>query len=147
MSERPKWVNTEVRAARRNRRIPDGAACALCGETNRLLLLRASAERVKVVLLEFHHTAGAANDAVAGGWLCANHHRIATELQRHAGATLVHDGSRHQLERIEAMLRSTAAFLGQIVEALVRAADYLAAFIRAADRDLPTWRILPVTPT
>ncbi len=145
MSERPKFVTEAVREARRNRRIPEGSACACCGETNPLLLQAATGELIEVALLEFHHVLGAANDSKAGGFLCANHHRVATELQRQVGVTLVRDPPRHELERIEAMLRSAAAFLRQLADAFIRAADYIAAFVGVSDRETPAWRTLPVT--
>jgi hypothetical protein len=122
-------IGNDRRARRRSGRLGTSAACANCGED-------------RLPLLECHHAGGAENDADLLVVLCRNCHALHTEAQLVAGVKLGGD-ARAMPERLEAMLRSLAAFFALLADVLCRWADQLAAFVAQLDETQPGWRALP----
>jgi hypothetical protein len=129
-------ISNDARKADRGRRV-GGSACVLCGEIDPAVLVA-----VDRSLLEFHHTAGAANDPTLGGWLCRNCHAVATAAQRDVGVELRHRDDRHAVERLEAALRSLASFFALLAERLFAWADRLASLVATLDASVPQWRVV-----
>lgn len=119
-----------VRRARAIRRLPAGAACVLCGESD-------------PVVLEEHHVAGITNDTDATIVLCLNHHRQQTASQRGVGVGLDSGPDRTLLDRLVSWLRGLGLFFAALGQQCVRSADRLAALARGLDAELPAWRALP----
>ena len=126
----PDPMDALIRRERAVRKLPPGAACAECGETD-------------PVLLEVHHFAGVANDADATVVLCLNHHRLQTVDQRAAGVDLDSRRDRALLERIVSWLRGLELSLAALAQACRRMADRLDALGVALDANFPAWRTLP----
>lgn len=119
-----------LRRERKVRRLPQDAACAICGETDPLLL-------------EVHHVAGFANDPGMVAVLCLNHHRAQSADQRAAGIDLDSDHNRTLLERAVAWLRGLALLFAALTVACREMADRLAALTAELDANYPRWRELP----
>lgn len=119
-----------LRRGRKARRLPQDAACAICGETNPLLL-------------EVHHVAGFANDPEMVVVLCLNHHRAQSADQRAAGIDLDSGQDRTLLEQVVAWLRGLALFFAALAIACRDMADRLAALTAQLDANYPRWRELP----
>ena len=127
-------IANDARKAARARRIADGA-CGLCGATDPTVLVAVTRS-----LLEFHHVAGAANDASLGVVLCRNCHALATEAQRDVGVDLRRCDNRHPLERLAAALRSLGSFLALLGERCLAWSDELMDLVSHLDAGLPSWR-------
>ena len=109
-----------LRQERAARRLPPGAACAQCGETD-------------PVLLELHHVAGRANDQDLVVVLCLNHHRLQTVSQTAAGIDLDSRHERSAPERVVAWLRGMKLMFMSLAHGCEEMADRLAAFIPGSD--------------
>jgi hypothetical protein len=134
----PDPIGADLRRARRTRKLPEGAACALCGETNPIVLDQGKRPKS---LLEVHHVAGWTNDPDLVVALCLNCHMKATFEQHDVGIFVAGDLS-SQLELIPLMLRSIACFFELLVETLYRCADVIDAAIKIFDQHIPEWRML-----
>ena len=126
----PDPADAMLRRERKARRLPPGAACVICGETDPLLL-------------EVHHIAGAANDPGSTVVLCLNHHRQQSADQGAAGVDLDSRRTRTLLERIVSWLRGLALFFAMLATGCRDMADRLAAFVEELDANFPGWRALP----
>ena len=130
-------ITSDSRRERRRRRGTAELVCAVCGERDRAAFPR------RPHIVEEHHAAGRANDAELVVSLCLTHHALATELQRDLGVELSYLPERSVLERVEAALRSLAAFFQLLAERLVAWADSLRALVVSLDGAHPDWRQLP----
>lgn len=129
-------IGAAVRRERAARRLPPGAACALCGETDVAVLKRWP---IPKSLLEVHHAFGWHNEPGATIVLCLNCHIKATNAQRDAG--VFEDARRVSfLERQSLGQRSLASFFELLAEALIRHAEQLDATVDDLDRRFPQWR-------
>jgi hypothetical protein len=126
----PDPMDALLRRERMVRKLPTDAACAICGETD-------------AVLLETHHIAGAANDADSVVVLCLNHHRQQTVDQRAAGIDLDSRQSRALLDRVVSWLRGLGLFFASLALGCRQMADSLAALAEGLDANYPAWRTLP----
>jgi hypothetical protein len=129
-------IAADVRRARASRRLPPGAACALCGETDVMVLGR---RRVPKSLLELHHVFGRQNDPGAKVVLCLNCHTKASTAQRDAGVFESTEKA-SDLERLSRGQRSMASFFDLVAEALIRQAEQLDATVGDLDRRFPEWK-------
>lgn len=134
----PDPIGADLRRARRTRKLPAGAACALCGETNPIVLDQGKRPKS---LLEVHHVAGWTNDPDLVVVLCLNCHMKATFEQLDVGIFAAGELS-SQLELIPLMLRSIASFFELLVETFYRSADVIEAAIKVFDQHVPEWRML-----
>jgi len=109
-------IAATVRVERAARRLPPGAACALCGETDVTVLRQRPTPKS---LLEVHHAFGRHNDLGATVVLCLNCHTKASNAQRDAG---VFEGPEKvsALERLSRSQRSLASFCELLAEGLIR---------------------------
>jgi hypothetical protein len=119
-----------IRRERATRKLPEGAACLRCGETN-------------PILLEVHHYAGNANDQQATVVLCLNHHRLQSVDQRAAGVELDSRKDRSLVDRIVSWLRGLGLLFAALAHACREMSDRLAALGEGLDAQLPAWRTLP----
>jgi hypothetical protein len=131
-------IANDRRRARRRQKLPDDAACALCGWKTPDALLRVGRN-----LLERDHVDGDANNPELVVLLCPNCHAVRTEAQRRLGVDLRHDDSRTVIERLEAAHRSRASFDRLRADSDLKSADRLAALTEALDRRYPGWRQVP----
>ena len=141
-SERPEPdpVASASRDARRKRRLPPDAACAICGETNPGLL-RVSRGH----LLEEDHVAGRDNDAQLVVVLCLNHHAVHSIDQLDAGV-LTAEPMPTAIERIVLALQSVGLFFEEMAKACYRWAASLSQMVLVLDENVPGWRLLPGMP-
>lgn len=123
-------MNALIRRERAIRRLPSGAACVQCGETNPLLL-------------EVHHVAGIANAPDESVVLCLNHHRLQSADQRAVGVDLDSRHDRTLLDRAVAWLRGLALLFSDLSSSCREMADRLAMFARALDANFKAWRTMP----
>jgi hypothetical protein len=131
---KPDSVGSEVRKARRERRLGARAACVLCRFSD-----PAALHRVDRSLLERHHVLGRVHAEEVTLPLCRNCHALETERMRDAGIPLDHE-RRHLLETLEAVLLGLATFLRSLAAALERYGSDLAALIAQLDQGIPSWR-------
>ena len=124
-------AQNDVRRAKRERRLGEGAACLMCGETD-------------PTVLNSHHVGGRSNDLDLESLLCLNDHARAHEAMREVGARLDQDRSRTKLEHLEAVLRGIATFFALLAQSLLAWAQFLADLVRALDTRFPDWRTLEV---
>jgi len=141
MTTEPDPIGNEVRNNRRARRLPPGAACAMCGETEIPALVKVDKSKKPPHLLEGHHTAVRENDAELVVVLCRNCHARATAAQYDAGA-LSQDRPPTMLHRLVNMLRSLASFFVLLGRRFFAWAEMLATFIEQLDVVLPGWPTL-----
>lgn len=127
-------IKNEARRYRRKIVVGEGTACAICGERDPAALVAKGR-----TLLEQDHVFGSANGDLTVT-LCRNCHAKRTELQLASGARLSHLDERSFLDRCEAALRSLAAFLQLLVNALGAWADGIAAHVAMLDARYPGWR-------
>lgn len=118
---------SEMRKLRRRIAVGDGAVCTGCGESDPTVLVK-------------HHAALRSNDADLVADRCQNCHYRSHETLRDFGVSDRPPDDRHPLERLQAWLMAVAAFLANLVDALVRMADLLAAHVSAMDARSPDWR-------
>lgn len=126
-------IKNDRRAAKREQRQGQDAACARCGMTTPEAL-----RLVNKSWLERHHVAGRAHDAAFTVPLCLNCHRIATEGQLRAGVSLEPQATLP--ERLLQWLRSVADFLCLLTASVDQFAERLVGIIAGLDRDYPDWR-------
>ncbi|MDP8930522.1 MAG: hypothetical protein M3O70_18620, partial [Actinomycetota bacterium] len=117
---------SEMRKLRRRTTAGD-AVCTRCGESDPTVLVK-------------HHAAKRSNDPDLIAVLCHNCHYRSHETLRDVGVSDRPPDDRHLLERLQAWLMAVAAFLVDLVDALLRIADQLAAHIAAMDARSPGWR-------
>jgi len=131
-------IAADVRKARAARRLPPGAACALCGEPDVRVLAQ---RRTTKSILEIHHALGRENDL--GGWvvLCLNCHARASNAQRDAGVFDQMSGP-NDLERLRSAVRSLASFHELQATSFSHWADRLSILIARLDETCPEWRVL-----
>jgi hypothetical protein len=134
----PNPIRGDARRARDRRRVPPGAACAVCGERDPSVLRRA-----ETGVLQGDHPGGSANDPELVVVLCLNHHHLVTLAQRNAGVEWRQDPERSVPERLESVLRGLAVFFELLARRLMGWADDLGAFVAALDSHCPAWRALP----
>jgi hypothetical protein len=132
----------EVRRQVQSRRLPPQPACALCGQRELSVLRK---RKIFRHLLEGHHVAGKANDALATVTLCLNCHTKATALQHEVGSLLPGDRP-SAIEGLDLALRSLGTFFELLAEACYRWAAQLAQVVVVLDEHLPGWRTLPGMP-
>jgi hypothetical protein len=142
-SSRPEQnpIDVAVRAARRTRRLPPDAACALCGETNPTTLTT----RPRAHVLEQHHAAGIDNDHDLVVVLCLNHHAAITAEQLDAGA-LTPVPMTSALEKMQLALASLGIFFDYLAHALYRFATQIGQVVLSLDANAPGWRLFPGMP-
>ena len=140
--QEPDPILNEVRRARRARRLPADAACALCGETDPAALRMESMRRSTLKLLQAHHPLGEANDEEVTVTLCLTCHAKATAAQLDVAA-LPSGRAPTYLERHVLGMRSLAAFFRQLADSFQRRADEGAGMVKSLDEHLPSWRRLP----
>jgi len=133
-------IKNDARRRHQSRRLPEGAACALCGEINPEVL-RSPARSI----LEMHHAAGEANDPNLIVVLCQNCHRRATNAQRDQAA-LPPGIAPSSLERLQLALRSLGAFFSSLAESCLTWAETLGQAILSLNAAVPGWRTLPGMP-
>jgi hypothetical protein len=131
----PDPIGTDLRRARRARKLAKDAACVICGQDDPEVL-----RRTNRTLLEQHHLAGEANDAKLTVSLCLNCHRIQTALQPTMGIELQEDPRRTDIERLVSVLRGLALFFETVASALMAWAETIAAHIGRLDASSPGWR-------
>lgn len=129
-SVRPDPTAALLRRERARRKLPTGAACAICGESNPLVL-------------EVHHIAGRANLPEETVVLCLNHHRQQSADQRAAGINLENGPARSLVDRAAAWLRGLALFFAALSDACRDMADRLGRFASGLDANYPGWRQMP----
>ncbi len=95
-----------LRALRR-RRVPEGAACIICGISNPALLRHVGGRSI----IDFNHIPGEAIDPELGAWFCLNHHAVWTAWQHERGLDLRHGVERSAAEHDRIALSEFAAFL------------------------------------
>jgi hypothetical protein len=123
-----------LRLERAIRRLPEDAACVVCGETD-------------PVLLELHHIAGRPNDEELVVVLCLNHHRQQSVRQRASGVDLDFRHDRTVPERAISLLRGLALMFTSVAVGCRWMADQLGACSARLDADFPEWRTPPDTDT
>lgn len=116
--------NDQRREARR-RMFGPNPACMLCGETDPVV---------------FHHTAGHNNDAGLEGPYCLNCHAKAHEALRDASVPIKRGACPTVPERVEAILKAVATYLGLLADSLMRWAGRLRELIDRMDDVVPDWR-------
>jgi len=140
--QEPDPIQNEARRARRERRLPPGAACALCGETDPAVLRQANLLPSTLRLLQMHHALGEANDEEVVVCLCLTCHAKATAAQQDAAA-LPPGRASTCLERIVYAMRSLGSFFQLLADWCHRCADQVTRAIKSLDEHLPSWRGLP----
>lgn len=130
-------IRNAARKTRRTSKVPPGAACHLCGESDPEVLIK-----VGRTLLDFHHIAGEANDPDLGGFLCPTCHRKRQIELANAGIVLTRR-PRNLLEVIAAVLTGVGQTLKAVGEQLLFYAEQMWALIAAQDAHFPQWRTLP----
>jgi hypothetical protein len=134
----PDVVASTTRDQQRRRRLPEGAACIVCGESDPVLLTMKGVRRV----LEANHVAGRDNDKKLIAPYCLNHHAIMTARQLDVG--LFEDGPAPTiLERIERIFLSMGIFFEQLTEACFRWAAQITQVMAVLDAYVTGWRTLP----
>jgi hypothetical protein len=128
-------IGSEVRRARRERRLGSGAVCVLCGFVDPAALLRVGRST-----LEHHHVLGRLHAEEVTVRLCRNCHALETERMRDAGIPLQLNPQRHVIETVEAILLALATFLRSLAAALERHGSDLADLVPELDRAVPGWR-------
>ena len=111
MSEDP--IGDAARAARRRRKVPEGAACLFCGEQDPGCLTD-----VKRTILEEHHIAGVGNLPDAKLWACPTCHSKLHAGYLDGGVDLTHPAQRFVLEVIAVVLLASAVVLRMLAEYL-----------------------------
>jgi len=126
-------LKTEVRKARREREIGEGAVCVRCGETDVYALVTATK-----ALIEDHHVLGQNHDDELTVPLCRNCHAKTHESYRRALVQLETQPS--FLERLAAMLTALSSFLSELGGRLRDWAERLIKFVEWLDKQVPDWR-------
>lgn len=125
----PNPAANDRRASRRQHKLGSNAACMICGERDPFALL-----------LHGHHVGLKANDPVATGTVCLNHHAVAQERLRRIGIVEWGPVGDNFIERQAAMLRAEADFLRLLADSRDLAARKWEAFGRYLDDQGATWR-------
>ncbi len=136
-SRDPDPMGNRLRRERRARLLPPDAVCVYCGQDNPEIL-----RRVKRTVLNLHEPAGKANDPDLWVILCLNCHELNTLKQPGFGVDLRRDPDRSMPEKLVYVLRGLATFFQLLVDALMRGADRLSAFIADLDANCEGWRDL-----
>ena len=137
----PDPIGSAMRAARRHRRWREDAACALCGETNPVILT----SKPNKHLLEKHHVAGRDNDEELVVVLCLNCHTKLSAGQHDVGVFTATPAPT-ALERLILAMKSLGLFCEALAEACYRWAEQLAQTVSTLDQYIPQWRTLPGMP-
>jgi hypothetical protein len=138
----PDPIGSAARAARRTRKLPQDAACVICGERNPIVL---EAKERRRSVLEQNHVFCEANDPDTIVVMCRNHHAIATADQVDIGA-LRPGIAPSALERLTLALMSLAMFLIQLANGIYNFALDIVQTVRVLDENFPNWRSLPDMP-
>ncbi len=145
MTAEPDPIGNDARNARRVRKLPAGAACALCGTTESTALEKVDRRKVPH-LLEAHHAGGHHNDEALVVVLCRNCHARATAAQWDAGA-LAKGKPPTALHQLAQLLRSLASFFALLAHCLFSWAEWMAVAIACLDASFPGWgQLLPEGP-
>jgi hypothetical protein len=131
----PDPIGTDLREARRARKLPKNAVCVICGQRDPEVLRSAPRS-----ILERHHLGGEANDAMLTVILCLNCHRLQTARQPTMGVELKESAARTDVERVISVLRGLALFFESLARALMDWAERLAAHVAVLDANCPGWR-------
>jgi hypothetical protein len=134
----PDPIGADRRARQSTRRLPDDAACAICGERNPAIL-----KLVEASILERHEPGGRNNGREPSVVLCRNHHGIETMRQLAVGVDLADGFERSWLEKFVSVLLGIGAFLKSAGDALIDGARRLQTFLELLDAHFPAWRTLP----
>jgi hypothetical protein len=126
----PDPMDALIRRERAARRLPSGAACAQCGETN-------------PILLELHHIAGIANECDERVVLCLSHHRLQSADQRAVGIDLDSGHERALLDRAAAWLLGLGLLFAALAKRCREMADRLTTLSGALDANFQAWRTMP----
>ena len=126
MSRDPDPIGRDLTRTRAERRLPDGARCALCGERDGEVLAERRAKSVSRSVLEAHHVAGQANDPDLTVTLCLNCHQRFSARMPTRGMDLLLDPDRSVPERLVAVLRGLALLFEQLAASLTDWARQLA---------------------
>jgi hypothetical protein len=137
MDLQPDPIATDRRRSRRRTKLPDDAACVLCGKQTPEALIR-----IDRSILELHHplTKAAAPELTVP--VCLNCHREATEGQLQAGVNM-HGKGRSVPEVVVSALRSLGVFFQQLGAWLLALAEQVSLLVGALDQHHPQWRELP----
>jgi hypothetical protein len=136
----PDPVSADRRRARRQVKLPQGAACVICGVTDHDILV------VGRSIIEAEHPLG--EEAAPDVWvpLCRNHHAAQTAAQ-HDHQALPPPGPRGRHltvpETLERVLRALAVFAHALAHALVGFADQVRDLVAGLDQEYPNWRDQP----
>jgi hypothetical protein len=135
----PDPIANDTRRSKRSRKLPTGAACCLCGESDVHCLIEVEVPRS---WLEVHHVVTRAVNTQLLAVLCLTHHAKATALQWDVGA-LTREPAGSFLERMTRAMYSLGSFFELLAQACYRWARQLAGVVRTLDEALPIWRTLP----
>ncbi|MGO8872374.1 MAG: hypothetical protein ACLQPH_13420 [Acidimicrobiales bacterium] len=142
MRPEPNPIASDARRVRRTRRLPEDAACALCGEQHIETL---AWRKVHRTVLEGHHAAVESNDEFLIVVLCLNCHARATALQQDVGV-LIPGQADTFLERLDRATRSLGSFFELLAQTFYGWADKLAQVVGLLDQHCPAWRTIPGMP-
>ena len=120
-------IGNDVRKDQRERRLAEGSACLICGETDPLML-------------DSHHVLGRAWADQPQVRLCKNHHAVITEDQLDSGLNFAPAGKPAAPDRILVVLEQVALFLIRCGYALLEHAEAFAEWLRSLDTFAPGWR-------
>jgi hypothetical protein len=135
LTRQPDPIGNDLRRERGRRRLPEGAACVVCGETDPVALLK-----LRRSVLALHHPGGEANDPNLTVVLCLTHHRIQSSDQPGAGVELERNSRRAEIEKHISMLRGLALLFHTLALSMGAWADKLAAHVEDLDANYPGWR-------
>ena len=134
----PDPIGSAMRGARRQRRLPPNAACALCGEENPVILT----SDPRIHLLEEHHVAGRDNDAALVVVLCLNCHMKLSAGQHDVGVFTTAPAP-SALKRLSLAMKSLGLFYEELADASYRWAEQLDHTVVTLDEYVPEWRTFP----
>lgn len=129
MIPEPDPIQNEARRARRVRRLPPDAACALCGEPDPATLRQDSFLPSTLKLLQRHHVLAEANDEEVVVCLCLTCHAKATAAQQDVAA-IPPGRAPTDLERLALSMRSLSSFFQLLAEWCLRSADLVTRAIK-----------------
>lgn len=115
-------IGRDVGRSRSRRRLPDGAACVLCGESDPEVL----GNRASGSVLEVHHLAGRVNDPDLTVVLCLNcHRRMSARMPAYGVELQASEAPSSETGRVIGLLRGLAVFFELLAVALMRWAERL----------------------
>ena len=134
----PDPIRADRRRARQSQRLPDDAACVLCGVSKLDTLTPAP-----ITLVEEHHVIGRRASANVTVPLCRNCHAIQTAAQHDHQAIPPTGRYTHPdsvIERIARALRSLGLFAHELAHTLMTYAQNLFDIAVGLDESMPEWR-------